>query len=100
MAVLKAQEYQRFEDIKHTTDEGMEFWYARELGSVLDYAKWDNFRKVIDKAMLACKNSGFEVENHFPEIGKMIKFLRQDRLLKMPHLYMDSDSISRWGIFV
>ena len=60
MAVLKAKEYQRFEDIKHTTDEGMEFWYARELGSVLDYAKWDNFRKVIDKAMLDCKNRGFE----------------------------------------
>ena len=51
----------------------MEFWYARELGPVLDYAKWDNFRKVIDKAMLACKNSGFDVEDHFPEIGKMIE---------------------------
>ena len=73
MADLKAKEYQRFEDIKHTTDEGIEFWYARELGPVLDYAKWDNFRKVIDKAMLACKNSGFEVEDHFPEVGKMIE---------------------------
>lgn len=73
MADLKAKEYQRFEDIKHTTDEGVEFWYARELGPVLDYAKWDNFRKVIDKAMLACKNSGFEVEDHFPEIGRMIE---------------------------
>ena len=30
MANLNAKEYQRFEDIKHTTDEGMEFWYARE----------------------------------------------------------------------
>ena len=65
MADLKAKEYERFEDIKHTTDEGVEFWYARELGSVLDYAKWDNFRKVIDKAMLACKNSGFDVADHF-----------------------------------
>lgn len=73
MADLKAKEYQRFEDIKHTTDEGVEFWYARELGPVLDYAKWDNFRKVIDKAILACKNSGFDVEDHFPEIGKMIE---------------------------
>ena len=73
MADLKAKEYERFEDIKHITDEGVEFWYARELGPVLDYAKWDNFRKVIDKAMLACKNSGFDVEDHFPEIGKMIE---------------------------
>ena len=48
MADLKAKEYERFEDIKHTTDEGVEFWYARELGPVLDYAKSDNIRKVID----------------------------------------------------
>lgn len=73
MADLKAKEYQRFEDIKHTTDEGMEFWYARELAPVLEYAKWDNFRRVIDKAMLACRNSGFEVADHFPEVGKMIE---------------------------
>ena len=72
MADLKAKEYQRFEDIKHTTEEGIEFWYARELGPVLDYAKWDNFRKVIDKAMLACKNSGFDIADHFPEVGKMV----------------------------
>lgn len=73
MADLKAKEYQRFEDIKHTTDEGIEFWYARELAPVLEYAKWDNFRKVIDKAMLACRNSGFEITDHFSEIGKMIE---------------------------
>lgn len=73
MADLNAKEYQRFEDIKHTTDDGIEFWYARELGPILEYAKWDNFRKVIDKAMLACKNSGFEVLDHFPEVGKMIE---------------------------
>lgn len=73
MADLKAKEYQRFEDIKHTTDAGVEFWYARELAPVLEYAKWDNFRKVIDKAMLACKNSGFSIDDHFPEVGKMIE---------------------------
>lgn len=72
MANLNAKEYKRFEDIKHTTDEGMEFWYARELAPVLEYAKWDNFRKVIDKAILACKNSGFDIEDHFPEVGKMV----------------------------
>lgn len=72
MANLNAKEYQRFEDIKHTTDEGMEFWYARELAPVLEYAKWDNFRKVIDKAMLACKNSGFTINDHFLDADKMI----------------------------
>lgn len=73
MADLQAKEYQRFEDIKHITDEGMEFWYARELGPVLEYAEWRNFSKVIDKASLACKNSGFNVDDHFVEVNKMIE---------------------------
>lgn len=72
MANLNAKEYQRFEDIKHTTDEGMEFWYARELAPVLEYAEWRNFNKVVNKAMLACKNSGFSIEDHFVEVSKTI----------------------------
>lgn len=72
MADLKAKEYQRFEDIKHTTDEGVEFWYARELAAVLEYVQWRNFAKVIDKAMLACKNSGFAVLDHFADVSKTI----------------------------
>jgi len=72
MSDLKAKEYQRFEDTKHTTDEGMEFWYARELAAVLEYTEWRNFSKVIDKAMLACRNSGFETADHFVEVNKMI----------------------------
>ena len=73
MAELKAKEYQRFEDIKRITNDGMEFWYARELSPVLEYTEWRNFNKVIDKAMLACKNSGFAVEDHFVEVNKMIE---------------------------
>lgn len=72
MADLKAKEYQRFEDIKHTTEEGVEFWYARELSPVLEYTEWRNFNKVIDKAMLACKNSGFAIADHFVEVNKMV----------------------------
>ena len=41
----------RFEDIKHTDENGVEFWYARELMKVLKYSKWENFKKVIRKAM-------------------------------------------------
>lgn len=73
MANLNAKEYQRFEDIKHTTDEGMEFWYARELSTVLEYTEWRNFNKVIGKAMLACKNSGFAVSDHFVDVNKMVE---------------------------
>ena len=72
MADLKAKEYQRFEDIKHTTADGVEFWNARELASVLDYVQWRNFSKVIDRAMLACQNSDFSIDDHFAEVSKTI----------------------------
>lgn len=69
---LNAPEYKRFEDIKHVRPDGSEFWMARELALVLDYTKWENFSKVIDRAMLACKNSGFEITDHFPDVRKMV----------------------------
>jgi len=52
-----------FEDIKHIDENGIEFWYARELMPVLQYAKWQNFKKIIDKAMIACKNSEISIED-------------------------------------
>lgn len=72
MATLIAAEYKQFEDIKRTSENGVEFWYARELSVVLDYTEWRNFTKVIDKAMLSCQNSGFECADHFVEINKTI----------------------------
>ena len=35
--------------------------------------EWENFHKVIDRAILACKNSGFDVDDHFPDVRKTIK---------------------------
>lgn len=61
-----------FEDIKHYTDEGIEFWYARELQIALEYKEWRNFTNVIEKAMLACKNSGNTVPDHFVDVNKTI----------------------------
>ena len=73
MPNLNANEYKGFEDIKHVMGDDSEFWYARELSSALEYAEWRNFSKVIDKAMLSCKNSGFNVDDHFVEVNKMIE---------------------------
>ena len=73
MAKLEAVEYTSFETIKQTDENGNEFWYARDLQKVLNYSKWENFSKVIDKAMLACKYSGFSIGDHFPDIRKMVK---------------------------
>lgn len=64
---------QTFESIKHYTDDGVEFWYARELQKILEYTEWRNFQKVIAKAKTACKNSNSSAEDHFVEVNKMVK---------------------------
>ncbi|MBR0427092.1 MAG: DNA damage-inducible protein D [Clostridia bacterium] len=62
----------RFEEIKHTDENGLEFWYARELMKVLQYSKWENFKKVLKKAMDACENSGISIKDCFPDVRKSI----------------------------
>lgn len=64
---------QTFESIKHIHEDGVEFWYARELAQILQYADWRNFENAIYKAMEACKNSGNEVEDHFGEVTTFTK---------------------------
>jgi DNA-damage-inducible protein D len=73
MSNLKAKEYVSFEAIKHVSDDGAEFWYARELAPVLEYVQWRNFAKVLDRAMLACKNSGYALQDHFVEVSKIVE---------------------------
>ena len=53
--------------------EGVECWSARELQNLLGYSKWENFEKVIQKAKDACNNAGELIENHFPDIRKMVE---------------------------
>ncbi|MCL2638906.1 MAG: DNA damage-inducible protein D [Oscillospiraceae bacterium] len=72
MSILNAKEYKSFEEIKKTDKNGNEFWSARDLQKVLEYTEWRNFSKVIDKAMLACKNSGNAVSDHFVDVNKMV----------------------------
>ena len=60
---------QTFESIKHYTDDGVEFWYARELQKVLEYTEWRNFQKVISKAKTACENSGISIDECFVEVN-------------------------------
>lgn len=61
-----------FEEHSYTTEEGIEFWFARDLQHLLGYAKWENFNKVITKAKIACEVSGNDISNHFPDIRKTI----------------------------
>jgi len=51
---------------------GTEFWCARDLQMLLGYARWENFAKVIEKAVTACRNAGYDPDDHFLEITKMV----------------------------
>ena len=62
-----------FEDIKHIDEYGVEFWYARELMPILQYSKWQNFEKIIDKAKIACQNSKVDILDHFTDVSKMVQ---------------------------
>jgi len=72
MAKLIANEYKGFEEIKHLREHGEEFWLARELQNVLEYSNWQNFYRVIERAMLACRNSGFDIAENFVETKKNV----------------------------
>ena len=62
-----------FEDIKHIDEDGIEYWYARELQTVLNYKEWRKFDGVIEKAKMACENSNVNALNHFVEADKMVQ---------------------------
>lgn len=64
--------YNMFENIKHTDEYGCEYWYARELQTILDYTEWRKFSAVIEKAIMACSNSDTNVYDHFVGVDKMV----------------------------
>lgn len=61
-----------FESIKHINEYGQEFWYARELAKALEYKDFRNFEQSIFKAMDACKNSGYNISDHFGDATEMV----------------------------
>jgi len=61
-----------FEDLRHITEDGIEYWSARELYPVLEYREWRNFCSIIEKAEKACEQSGHVISDHFVEVNKMV----------------------------
>ena len=69
---LNSYSEQTFENIKHINEEGQEYWLARELQVILEYKQWRRFVDSIERAKMACKNSGYNIEDHFADAGKMV----------------------------
>ena len=63
----------RFEEIKHTDENEVEFLYARELQIVLYYKEWRKFENVINKAKETCESFDISVFEHFVGVDKTIK---------------------------
>jgi DNA-damage-inducible protein D len=62
-----------FERIRRVNEAGNEHWSSRDFARVLGYTDYRNFEQVIEKAKLACFNSGQRVDDHFVDITEMIE---------------------------
>jgi DNA-damage-inducible protein D len=69
---IAEQHHATFEGVRQTDAEGNEYWGARDLQLLLEYAGWDKFKRVIEKAMEACRQSGYEIDDHFSQTAKMV----------------------------
>ena len=77
MDIQKIEQYKSSFDaivklIKDEDGNDIEVWYARELQTVLWYARWENFVVAIGRAIESCKTLGISVDDHFREVTKMI----------------------------
>lgn len=62
-----------FDDHSHTTENGIEFWFARDVQHLLGYSEWRNFNLVITKAKTSCETTGNNITDHFVEVNKMVQ---------------------------
>lgn len=60
-----------FDDISHQTEDGVEYWLARELQYALGYKHWERFYSTLNRAIMSCKESGGLVNDHFREKPKL-----------------------------
>jgi len=71
-ALVTFQHSSPFDTIRQLDETGREFWSARDLQGPLGYVKWERFEETIERAIIACQNSGYNSADHFPGAGKMV----------------------------
>lgn len=69
---MTQQHHATFEEARQIDEAGNEFWSARDIAPLLEYQDWRNFMQVVDKARLACEQSGRPVTDHFGDATKMV----------------------------
>ena len=62
-----------YDEYSQTDDDGIEFWYARDLMEPMGYSRWENFSGAIQRAALSCENAKMPVDAHFREVTKMVE---------------------------
>lgn len=62
----------KLDDCMHVTEDGVEYWYAREIQTIFGYTKWQNFEVAVNRAKASLVTSDTPVQNHFAEVGKMV----------------------------
>ena len=75
-----------FNSITHSVNneedgEQVEIWFARDLQSILGYARWENFIVAINRAVDSCKTQGINQEDHFREVTKMIGYFQSKSII-------------------
>lgn len=62
-----------FEDLVQKDPEtGDVFWLARDMQELLGYARWENFSNAVNRAKTSCKSSGYDEQDHFLDVTKMV----------------------------
>lgn len=60
------------DDHMHLTEDGVEFWYARDIMNVYGYTRWQNFEVAINRAKISLESTETPAQNHFTEASKMV----------------------------
>lgn len=74
--IIPQSPHKDFESIKKIDENGVEYWTARELMTILGYSNWQNFDKVLKRAQESCMNSRQFPQDHFIDTSKLIKMAK------------------------